>query len=533
MGQPHPLLAGEAQRVAGVALPDQLRRAVPTEAQVPGPPHGAGGTPGERIAQREAARHHIRSQHRAADQVSSARWASRASGGSRGQARRVSQPSSSSEHDEQHRTEQRRREEPADEQRETSTNGIQRGRVASQASGTALRRSTARRSGGVTGARPLRYGFGGGSGAGPVRSSQAGGPGAAAGGAGCWWCRASRSRRRTAADFAARARTALAALADRPGFRRGRVGRSVDDPAEWVLVTEWDGVGAYRRALSAYQVKVDATPLLAQARDEPGAYEVPVAVDGPGAELTAAASDGPRTPPAPARSGAAGAPVTSPPPGQPARRRAGRRPGPTGQPADRPTRADPASPARRGRTGGRAPYGGAGAGGLAVAAAAARCPRRRPARPRRRPATLGVPAATRLPPGYAPPPPPPAYAPPPPVPAAARPPARPAPRGQAPPPGARPRRRPRRPRGRAGRRRSVFVVFRGNPRDTADEFMAALQAKDVDKAHGLLCKDGQRQESRDELRRGFDLEIAHHHLVPVGHRAGPASARARTRPSSR
>ena len=92
-------------------------------------------------------------------------------------------------------------------------------------------------------------------------------------------------------DFAAQARTALAALADRPGFRRGRVGRSVDDPAEWVLVTEWDGVGAYRRALSAYQVKVDATPLLAQARDEAGAYEVLVAADGPGAELTAAASD--------------------------------------------------------------------------------------------------------------------------------------------------------------------------------------------------------------------------------------------------
>ena len=94
-----------------------------------------------------------------------------------------------------------------------------------------------------------------------------------------------------AGDFAERARLALAALAARPGFRRGRVGRSIDEPAEWVLVTEWDGVGAYRRALSAYEVKVDATPLLAQARDEPGAYEVLVAADGPGAELTAAASD--------------------------------------------------------------------------------------------------------------------------------------------------------------------------------------------------------------------------------------------------
>lgn len=93
------------------------------------------------------------------------------------------------------------------------------------------------------------------------------------------------------ADFAEQARTALAALAARPGFRRGRVGRSVDEPTEWTLVTEWDGVGAYRRALSAYEVKLHATPLLAQARDEPGAYEVLMAADGPGAEVTAAASD--------------------------------------------------------------------------------------------------------------------------------------------------------------------------------------------------------------------------------------------------
>jgi hypothetical protein len=91
--------------------------------------------------------------------------------------------------------------------------------------------------------------------------------------------------------FAERARVALAAFADRPGFRRGRVGRAVDDPAEWVLVTEWDGVGAYRRALSTYQVKVAATPLLAQARDEAGAFEVLVAADGPGAALTTTASD--------------------------------------------------------------------------------------------------------------------------------------------------------------------------------------------------------------------------------------------------
>ena len=49
--------------------------------------------------------------------------------------------------------------------------------------------------------------------------------------------------------FAELARAALGALAARPGFRRGHAGRAVDDPAEWVLVSEWDGAGAYRRAL--------------------------------------------------------------------------------------------------------------------------------------------------------------------------------------------------------------------------------------------------------------------------------------------
>ena len=83
-----------------------------------------------------------------------------------------------------------------------------------------------------------------------------------------------------AASFVERAEAAVAAFAERPGFRRGRVARSVDDPAEWVLTTEWDGIGSYRRSLSGFDVKVCAAPLLAQSRDEPSAYEVLSATDG-------------------------------------------------------------------------------------------------------------------------------------------------------------------------------------------------------------------------------------------------------------
>lgn len=67
---------------------------------------------------------------------------------------------------------------------------------------------------------------------------------------------------------------ALAVLAEQRGYVRGTVGRNVDDPTLWVLHTEWEGPGAYRRALSSYDVKMRAWALLGQAIDEPSAYEV-------------------------------------------------------------------------------------------------------------------------------------------------------------------------------------------------------------------------------------------------------------------
>jgi hypothetical protein len=64
---------------------------------------------------------------------------------------------------------------------------------------------------------------------------------------------------------------------------RGRIGRAADDPTAWVLTTEWEGVGAYRRSLSAYDVKVDAAPLLALGRDEAQRVRGPAHDEGDGA----------------------------------------------------------------------------------------------------------------------------------------------------------------------------------------------------------------------------------------------------------
>jgi len=74
--------------------------------------------------------------------------------------------------------------------------------------------------------------------------------------------------------FLAEAESALAALSRRPGYLEGSIGRATDDPSLWVVSMRWESVGAYRRGLSAYDVKVTAVPLLSRAIDEPTAFEV-------------------------------------------------------------------------------------------------------------------------------------------------------------------------------------------------------------------------------------------------------------------
>ena len=89
--------------------------------------------------------------------------------------------------------------------------------------------------------------------------------------------------------FREQARDALDALCAQPGCRRGHVGRSMDDPTRWLLQTEWESAGSYRRALSSYDVKVRAVPVMYHAVDELTAYEA--LVEGSPAGLVDVPSD--------------------------------------------------------------------------------------------------------------------------------------------------------------------------------------------------------------------------------------------------
>ncbi|BCY06267.1 antibiotic biosynthesis monooxygenase [Actinoplanes sp. L3-i22] len=91
-------------------------------------------------------------------------------------------------------------------------------------------------------------------------------------------------------SFAEQAHAALAALAQCPGYLSGRLTRALEDTTNWTLVTEWESVGAYRRSLGSFDVKVHATPLLARSLDEPSAFET-LASAGPGEAVAVTGSD--------------------------------------------------------------------------------------------------------------------------------------------------------------------------------------------------------------------------------------------------
>lgn len=67
---------------------------------------------------------------------------------------------------------------------------------------------------------------------------------------------------------------ALTAISGQAGHLRGWVGRSPDDPGHWLLASEWAEVGAMRRGLGSFDVKIALGPLQAFADQGSGVFEV-------------------------------------------------------------------------------------------------------------------------------------------------------------------------------------------------------------------------------------------------------------------
>ena len=81
------------------------------------------------------------------------------------------------------------------------------------------------------------------------------------------------------------AEVALKALGAQQGFEGGEIGAAVDQPDLLLITTRWASVGDYRRALSSFDVKMNAMPLLYGAENEPSGFEVLRELDAQG-ELT-------------------------------------------------------------------------------------------------------------------------------------------------------------------------------------------------------------------------------------------------------
>ncbi|WP_432558107.1 antibiotic biosynthesis monooxygenase family protein [Granulicoccus sp. GXG6511] len=83
------------------------------------------------------------------------------------------------------------------------------------------------------------------------------------------------NRFRGGPDFDARLAPVVEILRGKPGFLDAQVGQNLDEPDLWVLVTRWENVGSYRRALGGIESKMVVVPLLSEAIDEPSAYAAP------------------------------------------------------------------------------------------------------------------------------------------------------------------------------------------------------------------------------------------------------------------
>ncbi len=75
-------------------------------------------------------------------------------------------------------------------------------------------------------------------------------------------------------DWLDTAKAAIAPLATRPGCVSVQIGLATDEADLVVIVSAWESVGAYRKALSSFEVKAQSIPFLSTAIDESSAFEL-------------------------------------------------------------------------------------------------------------------------------------------------------------------------------------------------------------------------------------------------------------------
>lgn len=76
-------------------------------------------------------------------------------------------------------------------------------------------------------------------------------------------------------EFQRQAAQAVDVLRVKPGLLSLDLGQNLDDPELWTIVSRWENVGSYRRALGGLESKMTVVPLLSLAIDEPSAFDDP------------------------------------------------------------------------------------------------------------------------------------------------------------------------------------------------------------------------------------------------------------------
>ena len=77
----------------------------------------------------------------------------------------------------------------------------------------------------------------------------------------------------------AAAESAVKVLQTKPGFIEANVLHSADDTSRFLVKTDWEDVGSYRKALGSTEAKIGVWPFLADMHDDVSAFENLLRVD--------------------------------------------------------------------------------------------------------------------------------------------------------------------------------------------------------------------------------------------------------------